>query len=72
MLDPIIIEKLRDRYPDLHPLLFHRSVERAKSNADLFDILDTLPEHPLVWCEDTYRWVTAKDLYLAEDFFKST
>jgi len=70
MLDPTIIEKLRERYPDLHPLLFHRSVERAKSNGDLFDILDTMPKkYPLIWCEDTYRWVTVKELYLSEEFF---
>lgn len=68
MLDPLIVNKLLDRYPELHPLLFHRSVERARSNGDLFDILDTLPKYPMIWCEDTYRWVTAKDLYLAEDF----
>lgn len=69
MLDPTIIEKLRIRYSELHPLLFYRSVERAKSNGDLFDILDTIPEkHPLIWCEDTYRWKTAKDLYLSEEF----
>lgn len=70
MLDPTIIEKLRERYPDLHPLLFHRSVERAKSNGDLFDILDTIPKkYPLIWCETTYRWVTANELYLSEEFF---
>lgn len=70
MLDPIIIQKLRERYPDIHPLLFHRSVERAKSNGDLFDVLDTLPtKYPIVWCEKTNRWVTATDLYLSQDFF---
>ncbi len=70
MLDPIIIEKLRDRYSDCHPLFFHRSVERAKTNGDLFDILDTAPkEYPLVWCDDSFRWVTAKDLYLSDEFF---
>ena len=70
MLDPTIVERLRERYSDLHPLLFHRSVERAKSNGDLFDILDTLPKkYPLIWCDETHRWVTSKELYLSEEFF---
>jgi hypothetical protein len=71
MLDSAIIEQLRIRYPDCHPLLFHRSVERAKSNGDLFDILDTIPNnYPIVWCESTNRWITAIDLYLSDGFFE--
>lgn len=70
MLDPIIIEKLRERYPDIHPLLFHRSIEHAKSNGDLFDILDTMPnKYPIIWCESKYKWETVQDLYLSNDFF---
>lgn len=70
MLDPIIIQKLREKYPDLHPLLFHRSVERAKSNGHLFDILSTIPDNfPLVWNEELSRWVVVEDLFLKEDFF---
>lgn len=70
MLDPMIIEKLREKYPDLHPLLFHRSVERAKSNGHLFDILSTIPDKfPLLWNEELSRWVVANDLFLKEDFF---
>lgn len=72
MLDPLIIEKLRERYPDLHPLLFHRSVERAKSNGDLFDILDSVPaSFPLAWSESESRWIHNPDLDLSEDFFNS-
>lgn len=70
MLDPIIIDKLKERYADIHPLIFHRSYERAKSNGDLFDILDTVPnKFPIVWCETTNRWTTTKDLYLSDSFF---
>lgn len=72
MLDPLIIEKLRERNSTLHPLLFHRSVEHAKSNGDLFDILETIPkEYPLVWSDETHSWKKADDLYLADDFFKN-
>lgn len=70
MLDPIIIDKLRERYPDIHPLIFHRSYERAKSNGDLFDILDTVPnKFPIIWCETTSRWTTTQDLFLSDSFF---
>lgn len=60
-------DKLRERYA-LHPLLFRRSVERAKTDGDLFDILDTIPKkYPLVWC-DQGRWVEVDDLYLSKGF----
>jgi len=45
-----VVAKLRGRYNGVHPVLFQRMVERAKSEAELFDILDTLPgSFPLVW-----------------------
>jgi hypothetical protein len=70
MLDQIIIDKLRERYPNVHPLLFHRSVEKARSNGELFDIMDTVPDqYPLVWSEKDYRWVVSQDLFLSEEFF---
>ena len=70
MLDSIIVDKLKERYPDIHPLIFHRSYERAKSNGDLFDILDTIPtKFPIIWCENENRWVYTQDLYLSEGFF---
>ena len=72
MLDANIIEKLRERYPDLHPLLFYRSLERAKSNSDLFDILDTIPKkYPIVWCESTNRWIVESDLYLSDGLLEN-
>lgn len=72
MVDPDIVTALRERYPDIHPLLFHRSVERARSNGDLFDILDSIPtKYPLIWCEKSFRWVTTGDLYLSDEFFSN-
>jgi hypothetical protein len=69
-LDPIIVEKLRERYSHYHPMIFHRSVERAQTTTELFDILDSLPNvFPLVWCEKKSRWITAPDLYLSQEFF---
>lgn len=72
MLDFNIVEKLRERYPNLHPLIFHRSKERAKTNGELFDILDSIPnEYPLIWCDSTHRWIESPDLFLFDDFFES-
>lgn len=69
MVTESIVQKLRERYPGVHPMIFHRSVERARSDGDLFDILDTFPEkYPVVWCEDSYRWIITDDIYQTEEF----
>jgi hypothetical protein len=44
MLDQTVVAKLKETYSQLHPLLFHRSLERSKTNGDLFDIIDTVPK----------------------------
>ena len=69
MLDSTVVEKLKLRYPDMHPLIFHRSVEHAKTNGELFDILESYPnKYPLVWCEVTSRWICLADQYVSDDF----
>jgi hypothetical protein len=69
MLDQKIVDALRIRYSRVHPLLFHLSVEKAKSNGDLFDILDTVPEvYPVIWDEVSCRWVTTDDLLQSKEF----
>ena len=69
MIDSNIKEKLRSRYPDVHSLIFYRSIERSKTNGQLFDILDTMPDKfPIVWCEENNCWIAAKDLYLSNEF----
>lgn len=70
MLDKTVIEKLKERHAKINPLIFYRSCERAKTNGDLFDILETIPKgFPLTWCEADHRWKKTKDLYLSGDFF---
>lgn len=70
MLDQTVVQKLRERYAQLNPLLFYRSCERAKTNGDLFDILETIPKgFPLIWCEADHCWKKTKDLYVTGDFF---
>jgi hypothetical protein len=69
MIDSNIKEKLRERYPDIHPLIFYRSMERSKTNGQLFDVLDTIPDKfPIAWCEESNCWIVVKDPYLFDDF----
>lgn len=73
MLTEEITQKLRERYPDLPPMIFHRSMERAKSDGDLFDILDSFPKiYPVVWSDTAYRWLSTKDVYQTGSFFTET
>jgi hypothetical protein len=71
MLDPIVVSKLKERYPNLHPMIFHRSVERSKNLGHLFDVLETIPEgFPLIWCDVESRWMICNDTYQSLEFFK--
>ena len=54
---------LKQRYPDMHPLIFQRSREKAKTNGELFDILETVPsEYPVLWCETERKWIHTTNL----------
>lgn len=63
MIDPVVIEKLREKYPGLHPLMFQRSVEHARDAGELFEILDSFThDYPAIWDEETHRWKKQDDL----------
>ena len=54
-----IQQALKERYSNVHPLLFHRSVEKAKTHSELFDILESIPdEFPVIWDDEIRRWVS--------------
>ena len=58
-----IKDSLKSFYSSIHPLIFHRSLEKAKDDNDLFDILDTMPKkYPIVWDENQNRWIETDDL----------
>jgi hypothetical protein len=70
MISKSIVKSLKERYYTLHPLIFHRSVERAKNDVELFDILDCVPRlFPIVWCDTERKWVTSQDIYQTEQEF---
>ncbi len=67
MLRVDVVEGLRSHF-NVHPLLFHRSLEKATSQGDLFDILDTIPkECPMIWDDEQHRWVPS-DLLQAKEY----
>jgi hypothetical protein len=69
MIDEATVEGLKKRYKTLNPLIFHRSVEKAKSASDLFDILESFPhKYPVVWSEEEHQWVNTKDLVQVTKF----
>ena len=60
---------LKERYPNIHPLIFQRSVDHAKNDGHLFDILDSFPKaYPITWSESEHRWVHTDDMFLVESF----
>lgn len=56
------VQTLRSRYPDLHPLIFQRTMEKVHSLAELFDILESVPKPPIVWDDAKRHWVKETDL----------
>jgi hypothetical protein len=70
MIQDEMLKALKERYK-IHPLLFQRSKERAKTAGDLFDILDTIPkDFPITWNEDLKKWLQTKDLFQVKAFPK--
>jgi len=64
MIEESVIVKMKERYAEIPPLIFHRSLERANDSGDLFDILESFPKDgfPVVWNEKTRRWATSPDI----------
>lgn len=68
-----IKKALKDRYSHLHPLLFQRSLERSKTDGELFDLLDSMPkEYPIIWDELERRWKHTNDLLQNQNLKKDS
>jgi len=63
-------EALRKRYSEIHPLIFQRSMEKAESDGELFDILESFPGYPAIWDENNRRWIKTEDLLQSKDIEK--
>ncbi len=57
-----ISANLKERYKHIHPLVFFRSIEKSNTIGELFDILETLPNYPIVWSEKKKCWLNTKDI----------
>jgi len=57
------VENLKQRYRQIHPLIFNRSLERAYDISELFDILESIPKsYPFSWDEKSRRWKKQSDV----------
>lgn len=64
MLNKKTIDNLKKRYKNIHPLIFHRSIERSKTDVELFDALDSFPKkYPIIWNEKKNCWSQSKRLF---------
>ncbi len=63
MIDEKVIAALKERYKNLHPLVFHRSLEKSLSAADFFDILENIPKFPFFWDDNNKKWSKLNDFY---------
>ncbi len=68
MITKDVLDGLKEKFSEIHPLIFQRSIERAKSGGELFDILYAIPkEYPIVW---DGKWTHTKDLFQSKNFPK--
>lgn len=65
--DERTIANFRSKYCEVHPLVFQRSLERASSELELFEILEGLPRNaPFSWDDQKRAWVPNADIMAVE------
>lgn len=69
-MDKVLLA-LKERYKDMHPLLFSRSVEKSITNGELFDLLDGMPKkYPIIWDNRNRIWSHTSDLIQESEIHK--
>lgn len=62
-IDDQALANFRSKYAHLHPLVFQRSLERASSTLQLFEILEGVPtQPPFSWDDAKRAWVRDEDI----------
>ncbi len=62
-MDEATLANFRARYSEVHPLVFQRSLEKASSELDLFEILQTVPSRPpFSWDDSKRSWSPDEDV----------
>jgi len=70
-MDNNVVDGLRKRHSNLHPLIFQRSLEHAGDVTHLFDILESIPKkYPITWDEDSKCWIRLKDFTFQNKFLE--
>lgn len=58
-----IVLGLKNRYNNLPTLIVSRSIEHAKNEVELFEILESFPtKFPIIWNKKKRRWKTSSFL----------
>jgi hypothetical protein len=58
-----VLEGFKKSYLNVHPLVMQRSIERATSASDLFEILESIPKNPpFSWSEEKHSWTKDPDV----------
>jgi len=61
-LDEDAIKSFKKEYDFLHPLIFHRSLEKADNSNELFEILESIPKsYPFFWDDSKKKWIRSSD-----------
>lgn len=69
MIDEKTVKGLKEKFSNVHPMIFLRSLERSKTGGELFDILSKIPKnYPIIWCEEEKLWKHTKDIFQAKNF----
>jgi hypothetical protein len=64
VIDVELLEKLKERYNHIDPIVFLKTVGLTNSPGELFDVLEDIPKsYPIVWDANIRKWVKAIDLY---------
>lgn len=66
-IDDATLANFRSRYSGVHPLVFQRSLEKASSALELFEILQSVPSSPpFSWDESKRSWRADPDIMAFE------
>lgn len=70
-IDDHTLANFRKRYSKVHPLVFQRSLDKASSTLELFEILQTVPASPpFSWDASKRAWSRDDDI-IASDAVKA-
>jgi len=61
ILDEKQLNYFKEKYREIHPLVFQRSIEKAENFNDLFEILEDVPSYPFCWDEENKKWISSND-----------